>query len=312
MKSSMGMAGSVSNFAVPREPSSSETRAIVFSSGASTTLMKSNWPSVAHCALTVAPSCSISWLTSLMRCGLFLTVCTPSGDRVDSMMYVGMAAFRRVLRVLPHLVAVAFAALTACASASAATIQTNLPCYLEDRQVQIAGSGFTPGAAYSVLRDGQQIGNGTVGSDGTMTGSFTSGLLDQGVADKSFDLTFTDGQNQAATRYRVSRFVAEFAPARGNPATLRVRFSVFGFGRPGLPIYVHYLAPRGVTSRTLLLGHTRGVCGSISRTRTRRLFPFRPGPGRWRLQFDNRRSYRKASVPRIVRAVDVKRHRKKR
>ena len=224
-------------------------------------------------------------------------------------MYVGMAAFRRVARVLPHLVVGTFVALVTAASASAATIQTNLPCYLEDRQVQIAGSGFTPGAAYTVLRDGQQIGNGTVSSDGSITGSFTTGLLDQGVADKSFDLTVTDGQNQAATRYRVSRFVAEFAPARGNPATLRVRFSVFGFGRPGLPIYVHYLAPGGLSARTLRLGRTQGVCGSIPRTRIRRLFPFRPGPGRWRLQFDNRRTYRKTSVPRIVRAVDVKRNR---
>src|SRR3989442_6767008 len=101
--------------------------------------MKSNCPSVAHCALTVAPSCSSSWLTSLMRCGLFLTVCTPSGDSVESMMYVGMTAFRRVLRVLPHLV-VGWVVLAAAAGAAAATVQTNLPCYLEDRQVQLTGS----------------------------------------------------------------------------------------------------------------------------------------------------------------------------
>src|SRR3954467_4119490 len=100
-----------------------------------------------------------------MRCGLFLTVCTPSGERVESMMYVGMAAFRRVPRVLPHLVA-AFAALAGASAASAATIQTNLPCYLEARQVQITGSVFTPGATYQVLRDGQAIGTGTVAADG--------------------------------------------------------------------------------------------------------------------------------------------------
>jgi hypothetical protein len=28
----------------------------------------------------------------VMRCGLFFTVCTPSGVRVESMMYVGMVA----------------------------------------------------------------------------------------------------------------------------------------------------------------------------------------------------------------------------
>jgi hypothetical protein len=72
--------------AVPREPSSSDTRAIVRSSGASTTLTKSKCPSVAHWALTVAPSCSISRLTSRIRFGLFLIVCTPSGVSVESMM----------------------------------------------------------------------------------------------------------------------------------------------------------------------------------------------------------------------------------
>ena len=44
MKSSIGIALSVSYLPVPREPSSSDTRAIVFSSGASITLTKSNSP----------------------------------------------------------------------------------------------------------------------------------------------------------------------------------------------------------------------------------------------------------------------------
>jgi hypothetical protein len=227
------------------------------------------------------------------------------------MMYVGMAAFRRVLRVLPHLVIAAFVALAGASAAAASTIQTSLPCYLENRQVQITGTAFNPGATYTVLRDGQAIGTGKVASDGTVTGTLTSGRLDPGVAERSFDLAVTDGTNQAATRFRVSRFVAEFAPARGNPATLRVRFSVFGFGRPGLPIYVHYLRPGGRVTRTVRLGLTQGSCGSIARTRTRRLFPFRPSAGRWRLQFDTRKTFGATAVPRIVRAVDVKRNRKR-
>src|SRR3954453_22618713 len=63
---------------------------MTFSSGTSTTLTKSYWPMVAHCALTLAPSCSTSLLTSLMRLGLFLTVWTPSAESRASMMYVGM------------------------------------------------------------------------------------------------------------------------------------------------------------------------------------------------------------------------------
>src|SRR3954470_16813567 len=54
--------------------------------------MKSNWPSVAHWALTLAPSCSTSRLTSRIRCGLFLTVWTPSGVSVVRRMKVGMGA----------------------------------------------------------------------------------------------------------------------------------------------------------------------------------------------------------------------------
>src|SRR2546423_2544387 len=65
---------------------------MVFSSGASTTFTKSYWPSTAHWAFTVAPSCSTSWLTSRMRAGLFFSVCTPSGVSVVSITYIGKAA----------------------------------------------------------------------------------------------------------------------------------------------------------------------------------------------------------------------------
>src|SRR3954447_22437440 len=220
MKSSMGMATRVSYRAVPREPSSSETRAIVPSSGASTMLMKSNWPSVAHCALTLAPSCSTSWLTSRMRCGLFLTVCTPSGVKEDNMMCVGMTAFPRVLRVLANLL-VAWALLAVPCAAQAATIQTDLPCYLEPRQVQVTGTGFQPGASYTVLRDGQAIGSGTVAADGSAAGALGSDVLPVGIADRAYDLAVTDGVTQASSSFRVSAFRALFSPARGDPARLR-------------------------------------------------------------------------------------------
>ena len=221
-------------------------------------------------------------------------------------MYVGMTAFRRVKRVLANLVA-AWALLAVPSVASAATVQTDLPCYLENRSVAVSGAGFTPGANFSVSRDGQAIGGGTVAADGTVTGTFASGALDTGIAEKAFDLAVSDGTNQAVTRFSVSRFRAEFAPSRGNPATLRVRFSVFGFGKAGLPVYVHYLKPSGGSARTVRLGLTKSACGGITRTRLRRLFPFRPAAGRWRLQFDTRKVYKRNAVPRIVRAVDVRR-----
>src|SRR5258708_39761653 len=110
------------------------------------TEMKSTWPSVAHCSLTGAPSCSTSLLTSRIRCGLFLTVWTPSGVRVESMMYVGMRSFypirvfrgarpldllasgpsmRRLATALP------LALLLVPAAAHGAAVQTDRTCYLQ-------------------------------------------------------------------------------------------------------------------------------------------------------------------------------------
>src|SRR4051812_49530528 len=203
-------------------------------------------------------------------------------------MYVGMAAFRRVQRVLTNLVVAWILLAVPCAAARAATVQTDLPCYLENRSVAVTGSGFAPGAPFSVLRDGQAIGGGTVAGDGTVTGSFASGALETGIAERPFDLTLTDGTNQAATKFSVSRFRAEFAPSRGNPATLRVRFSVFGFGRVGLPVYLHYLRPDGRSMRTVKLGSTRSACGGVTRARGGRPFPLPPPGGGWRPPFGPR------------------------
>src|SRR5262249_47961320 len=91
-KSSVGIAASVWLLIVPREPSSTETLAMVLSSGASMIVMKSYWPSVAHCSLTLTPSCSTSLLTSWTREGLFFNVSTPSEVRLVSITYVGMSA----------------------------------------------------------------------------------------------------------------------------------------------------------------------------------------------------------------------------
>lgn len=186
-------------------------------------------------------------------------------------------------------------------------VVTDRPCYLEQKRVELSGAGFQPGATYTVLRDGQPIGPGTVAADGSIAGAFGSDVLPAGIAEKSYDLSVTDGTNQADSAFRVSAFRALFSPSRGNPARLRVRFSVFGFLSPQLPVYLHYVRPDGSAARTVYLGRTKGVCGSVPRTRERRLFPFKASAGRWLLQFDTQPAYRNAARPRIVRAVTVRR-----
>src|SRR3954451_18228870 len=203
MKSSIGMALSVSKRPVPREPSSSETRAMVDSSGASTMLTKSNRPSTDHCALTVAPSCSTSALTSRMRCGLFLTVCTPSGVSVESMMYVGMRSFYPI-RVFggwgtptlqPRMRHGTAALLTApppllAPAAHAAEVHTDRACYLQTKStnVTVTGKGFTPSTPYAVSLDGRPLLGGTPATDagGAMQGAISPPALGADVQEKTF------------------------------------------------------------------------------------------------------------------------------
>ena len=182
---------------------------------------------------------------------------------------------------------------------------TDRACYLEQTRVELTGAGFTPGATYTVTKDGQQIGTGTVGADGSVAGAFGSDALSDGIAEKSFGVSVSDGTNQASSAFRVSAFRALFTPSRGNARRLRVRFSVFGMLSAGLPVYLHYVRPDGTPARTIYLGRTRGACGSIAQTRKRQLFPFGASNGRWLLQFDTQKAYRTTARPRIVRAVTL-------
>jgi hypothetical protein len=98
---------------------------------------------------------------------------------------------------------------------------------------------------------------------------------------------------------------ASFSPSRGDPATLRVRFTVRGF-QPGHPVYLHYLAPGRRFVLTVGLGFASGRCGTLVSSR-RRLFPFRHlSNGDWRLQFDEQgRYHRRPSRPFVVLLVPV-------
>jgi hypothetical protein len=99
-------------------------------------------------------------------------------------------------------------------------------------------------------------------------------------------------------------FGADFAPSRDDPQRLRVRFSVYKFGR-NRPIYLHYIGPNRHLKRTVFLGTTSGLCGYL-RTGYRQLFPFTARPGTWRLRFDIRRYYRVvARRPYVTLAVTV-------
>jgi hypothetical protein len=187
------------------------------------------------------------------------------------------------------------------AAASAAQIQTDQSCYQEPTNnasgtVAVTGNGFEPNQPYQVTLDGQALPNGTGTTDaaGGIAGSFpTPELPGNGV--HAFTLGIVQGANAPTTSFSVTPFLADFTPGSGNPKTLRVRFKVFGFGlvTPNPIVYLHYVRPNGKLKRTIRLGKAQGICGQIKRTARKKLFPFKAERGKWKLQFDTHKHYRK-------------------
>jgi hypothetical protein len=199
--------------------------------------------------------------------------------------------------------AAALALAAAALAAPAPTVTTDQPCYLQGGDVDFAGIGFPARARYRVTLAGRQVAAGTVTQFGAVGDSFRAPALATGVGERAFALAVAAGGHSASTQVYISRFSARFQPTTGDPNTLLVRFHLFGFGR-ARTLYLHYLGRRGRLRTTVKLGATRGACGRLETAR-RRLFPFRPGTGTWRLQFDSSRRYSRKAVPRIRLAVPI-------
>lgn len=220
----------------------------------------------------------------------------------------------------------ATAAAPAVASA-APQIHVDRPCYadptLRDDRVRLSGSGFTPAAIYQVTLDGRKLpgGTGTVGATGELSGSFAAPQLTSGRREHVYDVGVQEVPSMdvtvpgpppvsAVTQFGVSRLVVGFHPPTGDPGSLRVTYRLNGFslqGRVTPTVYVHWIRPDGHLERTARLGTALGPCGAIRASARRRLFPFVPGRGLWRLQFDTSRAFRKGreSSPFLFYAISV-------
>jgi hypothetical protein len=206
------------------------------------------------------------------------------------------------------LLAAVLLAAPASAQDAGPVITTSRACYLANQKVALAGTGFHAGDTYSVTLDHTLLGTGVVNPDMAISGSLSSGSLGKGVSEVLHRIIVNDGTLQARVGFHVSAFNASFAPGVGDPRTLRVRYSVnaIGFSAPqGSIVWVHYLTPAGKLRRSVPIGRTKGVCGSLHRSILHRLFPFHTTPGTWRLQFDLKQAYSPKARPRIIRDVAV-------
>jgi hypothetical protein len=192
------------------------------------------------------------------------------------------------------------ALLAGAPSAGAATLATDTRCYQETQEVVVNGTGFAPSSVVTISRGDTVLGSTQTDATGSFRNKFDTPELPQDVRERLYMLSATDSTTTAQTSYRATRIFASFRPRTGNPSTLKVRFSVFGFGlvQRRAPVYLHYVRPDGNAARTLKLGTATGVCGAIAQTRQRRLFPFEPSRGTWILQFDTRAKYERATSKR--------------
>src|SRR4051794_35908107 len=277
---------------------------MVFSSGASTMFTKSKWPSVAHCALTVAPSCSTSLLTSRMRAGLFLTVWTPSGVRVESMMYVGMPRLYPILsalcgvpsrvRLLP---VTALLVLALAAPASATPIMAPLhPCYASDgpaltqrETISVLASGFTPAAHVDLYIDGQLQSSGRADISGSAAAKVPAPV--QSIGQRPFTLTLQEQENTTnfvTASSLVTNLSVTLRPKRARPSR-KVRFSGRGLTADA-PVFGHSVFAGKVRKTIRLARRPVQPCG-IFHAKRRQIPVRRPTPGDWLLQVDQQRRY---------------------
>jgi len=191
-------------------------------------------------------------------------------------------------------------AASAPAASAEATLKTETRCIQETLEVIVNGTGFAPSSIVTISRDGQPLGSTQTDAAGSFRNKFETPELPENVRERLYSVSATDSTNTAATSYRATRIFASFRPRSGNPSTLKVRFSIYGFGlvMRRAPVYLHYVRPDGSAAQTIKLGTATGVCGAIAQTKERRLFPFVASRGIWILQFDTRSKYERATFKR--------------
>ncbi len=193
-------------------------------------------------------------------------------------------------------------ALAPAPAASAAALTTDSRCYQERQSVVLTGTGYTPLSTVTVSRDGRPLGTATTDGNGAFQRKFVTPRL-RSPREALYVLSATDGVSSATVHYRATKVFADFTPSSGDPRRLRVRFSAFGFAlaRPRASVYLHYVfRETNKVRRTIRLGTSRGPCGTIRRTKPRRLFPFAPERGTWILQFDTVSRYERATSRRTT------------
>lgn len=209
---------------------------------------------------------------------------------------------------------VALAALAVPPTALGAAIAPDKPCYISTVQgvqpivepINLAGSGFTPGAPVNIAVDGQFVAR--VITDGA--GNFSAGRVSPpsiSSGEKGFTITAADAAGQRANATsRVTSFGVSASPKRARPRS-KVTFRARGFTGSGVTkrriLYAHYIY-KNKHIKTVRLGKVSSPCGTL--TKKARQIPLkRPRIGTYNVQFDLAKSYKARRLPFVRLQISV-------
>jgi hypothetical protein len=191
-------------------------------------------------------------------------------------------------------------ALAVPASASAATLRVDRPCYRAGEAVRFSGAGYTPSGSVALSVSGQQLGLAEVDPLGGFDASLEAPEIDGRRRTDTF--TATDQTNLSLTASApvlLTSVNVDVEPRNGNPGEPK-RIVARGF-TSGNVLYAH--VRRGNTGRNVRIGRLRGPCGTL-RIR-RRLFSLDARTGVYTVQFDARRRYSARTEPQVGFVVTV-------
>jgi hypothetical protein len=203
--------------------------------------------------------------------------------------------------------------LVPAAAAQTPTLAPLKGCYVtagpevEQRErVDITAQGLTKNGTATVAVDGTVIEpHAAIDPAGVLAGAVQAPFQAQGQ--RLFTLTITDNTNPGlavSAQSLVTALDVQVTPANARPSR-RVRFRGRGF-TGGPAVYAHYVR-KGKLRKTVQLATAAGPCGTFD-VRRRQLPVKRPQTGRWMVQIDQDRTWRKAPASVSVQlTIDVTR-----
>jgi hypothetical protein len=187
----------------------------------------------------------------------------------------------------------ALGAIALPATAVAADITVRGQCFATGQTLTMSGTAFTPGGQIAISGDA----TGTAVAD--PLGVFRTEIVAPpvaGLGPRTIAVTATDVVNPAnTTTLRMKVVRAAFGsnlPIAGGPREMTTwRFAGFA---PAQPIYAHFIL-EGRSRGDYRFGVAKGDCGTLTVRAPRIPGVGAPQPGRWRLQLDQRMTYRDAT-----------------